>query len=79
MGVLWFSHEADVPDMFGKFAIVTGGSSGIGFEVRGAAGRRGAARMQATPARRQRGLVAPGPLRRCARRCASASAPSTWP
>ena len=33
MGLLWFSPEADVPDQFGKVAIVTGGSSGIGYEI----------------------------------------------
>jgi NAD(P)-dependent dehydrogenase (short-subunit alcohol dehydrogenase family) len=33
MGFLWYDAESDMPDMFGKVAIVTGGNSGIGFEV----------------------------------------------
>jgi hypothetical protein len=34
MGLLWFSPESDLPDLFGKVAIVTaGGGGGIGYEV----------------------------------------------
>jgi NAD(P)-dependent dehydrogenase (short-subunit alcohol dehydrogenase family) len=33
MGWLYYTPEDDMPDMFGKVAIVTGGNSGIGFEV----------------------------------------------
>ena len=33
MGWLWYNAESDMPDMFGKVAIVTGGDSGIGYEV----------------------------------------------